>query len=61
MALELCYLECPCCGEDGAVSDKDMMFQDGQNLICACDGFVVTDDEDDEPHIFIDNCQIEHD
>ena len=41
------YLECPCCGDDGAVSDAEGYFYDGQPLICGCVGLVsVSDDED---------------
>jgi len=39
-------LECPCCGDDGAESDAEGLFYDGQKLICGCPG-VVTVDEDD--------------
>ncbi len=41
------YLECPCCGDDGAVSDDNGEFYDGQVLICGCPGWVsVNGDED---------------
>lgn len=43
-------LECPCCGDDGAVSDAGGMFYDGWPLICGCTG-VVSVDEDGEPWI----------
>ena len=39
------YLECPCCGDDGAVSDRDGLFADGQSLICGCPGWVSVDSE----------------
>lgn len=37
------YLECPCCGDDGAVSDAAGCFRDGQALICGCPGWVAVD------------------
>jgi hypothetical protein len=43
-------LECPCCGDDGAVADADGLFHDGQALICGCNGLVSVD-EDDGPWI----------
>lgn len=46
------YLECPCCGDDGAVSDSKGLFVDGQALICGCPGWVSVDSEgDDDPYI----------
>jgi hypothetical protein len=36
----LTYLECPCCGDDGAASDGEGSFYDGQSLICGCSGWV---------------------
>ena len=44
------YLECPCCGDDGAVSDSAGLFRDGQALICGCPGWVSVG-EDDYPWI----------
>ena len=44
------YLECPCCGDDGAASDENGEFYDGQVLICGCPGWVSVD-EDDDPWI----------
>ena len=39
-------LECPCCGDDGAKSDIDGCFVDGQTLLCGCAGWVsVTEDD----------------
>jgi hypothetical protein len=49
------YLECPCCGEEGAEADKDGMFTDGQPLICGCDGNVTCDNEN-EPEINAYDC-----
>jgi hypothetical protein len=43
---EIAYLECPCCGDDGAVSDADGLFYDGQPLICGCAGSISVDEED---------------
>ena len=40
------YLMCPCCGDDGAVSDEDGYFDDGQALICGCAGWVSADEDD---------------
>jgi len=39
------YLECPCCGDDGAVSDSEGYFTDGQALICGCPGWVSVDSD----------------
>ena len=41
-----CYLECPCCGGDGAESDDDGNFYDGQSLICGCPGLVSVDEDE---------------
>jgi len=38
------YLECPCCGGDGAES-PDGFFYDGQPLICGCPGHVCVDED----------------
>jgi len=40
-------LECSCCGDDGAVADKDGNFYDGQPLICGCPGMVSVDEDGD--------------
>jgi len=46
------WLECPCCGDDGAESDGEGCFYDGQSLICGCSGHVcVSGDGDEEPWI----------
>ena len=55
----LTYLECPCCGDDGAASDGEGLFFDGQPLICGCAGHVMIDDADYEPaeaYIWADEC-----
>lgn len=39
------YLECPCCGDDGAESDAAGLFYDGQSLICGCVGWVSVDED----------------
>lgn len=39
-------LECPCCGDTGAVADRDGCFEDGQSLICGCPGQVSVDSEE---------------
>ena len=45
-------LECPCCGDIGAESDRDGLFTDGQPLLCGCSGWVsVSADGDEEPWI----------
>lgn len=41
------YLECSCCGEEGAVSDTAGLFFDGQHLICGCPGLVSVEPDDD--------------
>jgi len=41
------YLECPCCGDDGAVSDREGWFHDGQALLCGCSGWVSLDEDGD--------------
>lgn len=41
----LTYLECPCCGDDGAASDGEGSFRDGQTLICGCPGLVSVDED----------------
>jgi len=50
------YLECPCCGEEGAECDKDGLFTDGQALICGCVG-IVTCDSENEPEINAYDCE----
>jgi hypothetical protein len=59
---ERTYLECPCCGDDGAQSDDRGLFHDGQPLICGCPGLVSYDGEDDP---WINNgdtpCEVGHD
>ncbi len=45
------YLECPCCGCDGAKSDADGYFTDGQPLLCGCSGWVSVSEDD----VFINN------
>lgn len=39
-------LECPCCGDDGAVSEEGC-FYDGQPLICGCPGLVRVEEDGD--------------
>jgi len=41
----LTYLGCPCCGDDGAASDGEGCFYDGQELICGCPGWVSVDED----------------
>ena len=43
-------LECPTCGDVGAVAEADGCFCDGQPLICGCPGWVSVDSES-EPFI----------
>ena len=40
-------LECPCCGDVGAVANADGFFHDGQDLVCECLGCVSMDAETD--------------
>lgn len=41
-----CYeLECPCCGDTGAISDERGLFHDGQKTACGCIGSVSCDSE----------------
>lgn len=49
------FLECPCCGDDGAVSNDRGEFYDGQGLICGCNGSVSVD-EDGEAWINAHEC-----
>lgn len=49
------YLECPCCGDDGAESDADGLFYDGQPLRCGCAGCVSVDGDGDESWAWINN------
>jgi hypothetical protein len=39
------YLECPCCGGEGAEPDAEGMYADGQGTTCGCPGYVVVDSE----------------
>lgn len=40
------YLECPCCGDEGALPDEDGYYYDGQILVCGCSGAIsVTEDD----------------
>ena len=50
---DVLYLECPCCGGEGAYPDKDGLYHDGQSVVCGCPG-MVSIDEDDGPWINID-------
>ena len=56
------FLECPCCGCEGAESDDAGMFYDEQALICGCPGHVCVE-EDGE--VWINNpddaCEVGHD
>ena len=55
-------IECPCCGCEGAESDDDGLFFDGQALICGCPGHVCVD-EDGECWINNEDeaCEVGHD
>ena len=48
-------LECPCCGDDGAIGDDEGKFYDGQGLVCGCPGMVSLDAET-EPYVAVDEC-----
>lgn len=41
------YLECSCCGDDGAMSNAAGEFFDGQPLICGCPGHVCVEEDGD--------------
>ena len=41
------YLECPCCGDDGAIANQEGGCADGQPLICGCSGWVSVDEDGD--------------
>jgi hypothetical protein len=45
------YIECPCCGEEGAETDSNGEYFDGQLLICGCPGIVSVSEDDEEPWI----------
>ena len=47
-------LECPRCGNVGAIAGESLTFYDGQPLICGCDGQVSCDAET-EPEIVNDD------
>ena len=40
-------LECPCCGDVGALSDAEGQYYDGQGLICGCPGHVCVEEDGD--------------
>ena len=41
-------LECPCCGDDGAMADPSTgLFTDGEPLRCGCAGWVSVSADDD--------------
>lgn len=48
-------LDCPCCGDVGALADADGYFVDGQALVCGCNGIVSCDSET-EPAVSVDDC-----
>ena len=39
------YIECPCCGCEGAYPGKDGLYYDGQPLVCGCPGAVRVDED----------------
>lgn len=39
-------LECPCCGDVGAIADEHGYFFDGQSLECGCSGYVSVGEDD---------------
>lgn len=51
-------LYCPCCGDDGAFSDRSGEFYDGQPLDCECTGHVSVSAEE-EPYILT-FCEVDH-
>ena len=52
------YLECPCCGCEGAEADADGCFTDGQRLICGCTGQVSIDEDGDAWVSNGDGCEV---
>ena len=38
------YLECPCCGDEGAYPHEDGYYYDGDPLACGCNGSVHADE-----------------
>jgi hypothetical protein len=40
-------VECPCCGDDGAVGDVHGRFWDEQPLTCGCPGHVCVEEDGD--------------
>lgn len=54
------FLDCPCCGGEGAEADAKGYFSDGQPLICGCKGHVTCDSET-EPYVWADDCDVDHD
>ena len=39
------YLECPCCGCEGAESDDEGLFYEDQPTLCGCAVWVSVDDD----------------
>lgn len=37
------HLDCPCCGDVGALPDEMDWWVDGQDLVCGCNGHVSVD------------------
>ena len=58
MTSTVTFIECPCCGDDGAESNAEGYYYDGQPLICGCAGHVSCDSEN-EPDILIGECDCE--
>ncbi len=52
------YLECPCCGAEGAESNERGLYYDGQPLTCGCNGIVSCDAESDA-YVSVDDCPCE--
>ena len=62
LAGTLLDLECPCCGNDGAVADSNGEFYDEQPLICGCPGWVsVEEDGEASIHNGEEPCEAGHD
>lgn len=50
---ERAYLECPCCGCEGAFPGKAGTYYDGQPLVCGCRGRGHVSVSEDDVYIWI--------
>lgn len=49
-------IECPCCGDEAWIGQDGDMVEDGQPLLCGCQGHISCDSET-EPYAVADNCR----